>query len=659
MTERRAGWIAAGVLLVVYCATLAPSVTFWDAGEFIAAARVFGIPHPPGTPLFVVLLNSWARVFAFLPFAVATNLFSAACTATAAGVSAFVVARATRSPWAGVVAALVAGGMSSVWSNATETEVYAASLCLSLLAIAAADCAGRSGERRWTLMAAYLLALAVPLHLSALVAAPVVMLLAADTASGPRDWRAAALLFGVTLCAAAISRLSWILFTLGVAIIVAPSVIPLLRPRGDTRSASGTPAAVIALMLVAFSALAILFVRAGFDPAINQGNPSSLARLADVVARRQYDVQGLWPREAPPWLQVANWFEYADWQFALTLGPTPVPTLARVGVTLVFAVLAFVGARWHRAVDARSWRAVLLLLLCGSLGVAAYLNLKAGASFGWPIVHGAEHHEARDRDYFFVLGFWAWGLWGGMGALAIARRLLSGASVVVLGVAIACLPLALNWSAVSRRAMPDADTPREVAKELLEPLPLGAVLFVAGDNDTYPLWYLQQVEHVRRDVAVVTVPLLGAQWYADEFARRWSFGDGRGSAAAEFRAQRIAEDARKAGRPVAVSLALTDTVRNLLNRNWNVIGLTALAAPANPSVNNDSNSQYSVTIVDSASVRAAARRIDRWRSGGSVLRSVDPATYQFFALLSCPRMLLAARRDSAQADSLASTCNLR
>src|SRR5581483_5435838 len=167
-------------MLAVYVVTLAPSVTFWDSGEFIAAARSLGIPHPPGTPLFVIALNVWTRLLSALPFAFAANLFSAACTAAAVGLTAWWLGRDHRGPWFAAAAATTAGCMSSVWQNATETEVYAAALTLAVMAIVAADAAGQKGERRWLVLAAYLLALTVPLHLSALVAAPVVIYLATE-----------------------------------------------------------------------------------------------------------------------------------------------------------------------------------------------------------------------------------------------------------------------------------------------------------------------------------------------------------------------------------------------------------------------------------------------------------------------------------------------
>jgi hypothetical protein len=640
VTARRAAWLAGAALLVVYIATLAPSVTFWDAGEFIASARVLGIPHPPGTPLFVVALNAWARLLWFLPFATATNLLSAVCTAAGGGLTALWIGRRCRSGAAGFAAAITAGAMSTVWQNATETEVYSASLLLSVAAIVVADRAGETGQRRWTVLAAYLLALALPLHLSALVAAPVVILLATDRVDAPRDWGAGCALFGLCVAVVGLSRASGAVVATGLVVLAASAFV---APNERSFTRVKRAAAIGAAGLVACSAVLFLLLRARHDPLVNQGDPNSWSRVTYVVARQQYDVAGLWPRQAPAWLQLANWFEYADWQTALSLGPTVIPTISRVVATLCFATLGVVGASWHRRADPRTWRAVMLLFLCGSLGVIVYLNFKAGRSFGWRFVPEDARHEARDRDYFFALGFWAWGIWAGMGAIALARRL---ALPVGVGLLIAAMPIVLNWSAVSRRGEPEASLPREVAAMLLDPLPQRAVLFVAGDNDSYPLWYAQQVEGRRRDVTVVTMPLLAAPWYVEELGRRHGLAV-KAAGDVDDIAGAVANSARVVGRPVAVALTVLPVDRGHLSTSWRIAGLVAMDDAAASGIS-----------VDTAATRAATATIDAWRRGRGTRGSVDPTSEYFMHVLECPSAIVASNQSAVQLAARDSTCNL-
>ena len=551
-------------------------------------------------------------------------------------------------PWI-VFAAITAGAMTSVWQSATETEVYAPSLLLALSAVAAADLAARASEgrsgRRWVVLSAYLIALAVPLHASALLAAPVAVYLVTDRTDGRRDWRAGALLAGVALLSIGINRLSPVVMVLGMAIAGAPM---LTRRNGwiDRRALALAGVAVV----VAFSAVLFLIVRARFDPAINQGNPTTWSALASVTGRLQYDLPGLWPRRAPVWMQVANWFEYADWQFALSLGPTVIPTVSRVVATLVFAALGIVGAQWHRRVDRRTWRAMVLLFACGSLGALVYLNLKAGASFGWQFVPENADHEARERDYFFVLGFWAWGIWAGMGALQFAERLRAP---MWSGAVLAALPIALNWTAMNRRAEPDASLPSTVARSLLENLPPRAVLFVAGDNDTYPLWYAQQVHGQRRDVAVITMPLLAADWYLAELERRDTLSASGGSYSIAGRARALARSAMNRGRPVAIALTVPKTDREQVYDNWTVIGVSVLAVSGSEPLSPPA------LRIDTAATRASAERIETWRGGQQARPAIDPTPDYFLRVLSCARHALVSTPSEAPLVSLDSTCNLR
>jgi hypothetical protein len=471
--------------------TLAPGATLWDSGEFLAAIHSLGIPHPPGTPLYVLIGKVWSMLFASVfGFARAINLLSAVCTALGCGILTSLFYKWTEDGFGATAAGLTAGLMSTVWLSATETEVYAVALFFGCMILWAADRAGKNSDARWALLAAYLAGLGWALHLSALLVVPSAILLIFSTADG---------YFAV------------------------PVGRRYVDGRREAHSFAKLLRASILVALVGMTCILFMLLRAQHDPAINQGNPSTLGSLADVILRRQYNVPSLWPRQAPFYLQLGNVLEYADWQFAKGLAPEAPPSWWRTPITILYAVAAVYGFGEHRKADPRSWRALMLLFVVSSLGVVVYLNLKAGPSFGAGILPPDAAHEARERDYFFFWAFICWGLWAGFGAIRVSRRLMAPLSA--LAVVIPFAPLILNWTAVDRRTDQVEARARIDESEMLGKVPPSGVFLALGDNDTYPLWYLQQSEGTRKDVTVVTVPLLAAKWYRAELARRYKLLD--------------------------------------------------------------------------------------------------------------------------------------
>jgi spore maturation protein SpmB len=477
--------------LFVYMLTLAPGVTPWDSGEFLAAIRSFGIPHPPGTPLYILIGKVWSMLFA-LPFGFARsiNLLSAVCTAFACGILTSLFTKWTDDGFAATAAGLMAGLMSTVWLGATETEVYAVAFLFGCMILWAADRAGQDSDARWALLAAYLAGLAWTLHLVALLVVPSAILLVFSTRDGY-------------------------------------FAVPVGRRYADGRREAHSLAklvrASIIVALIGMTCIVFLIVRARNDPAINQGNPSTLGALLDVILRRQYDVPSIWPRQAPFYLQLGNVVEYADWQFAKGLAPDAPPSWWRTPITVLYALVGAIGFAAHRAADRRSWRALAVLFLVSLLGVVIYLNLKAGPSFGAGLLPPTALHEARERDYFFFFAFVCWGLWAGFGAIRLARALPVPLNLVAMLMPFA--PALLNWSAVDRRTDAVEMRARLDAGDMLRKVPPSGVFLALGDNDTYPLWYLQQGEDTRKDVTVVAVPMLGAKWYRAELARRYKLFD--------------------------------------------------------------------------------------------------------------------------------------
>jgi hypothetical protein len=185
----------AAILLVVYVITIAPTTQFWDTSEYIAAAKVLGIPHPPGNPLFVLIAHVWGMLPLAAGYALRINLLAAVTTAAAAGFLFLVAERMLASSaalprWLRLLSAaggtIVGGTSFTVWNQATVNEktytisVLSITLIMWLALRWADDVATRKSDASWStdrylVLIAYLLALTNGNHMMGLLGAPVVV----------------------------------------------------------------------------------------------------------------------------------------------------------------------------------------------------------------------------------------------------------------------------------------------------------------------------------------------------------------------------------------------------------------------------------------------------------------------------------------------------
>lgn len=185
--------LAFGVVFASYLSTLAPTLTFWDAGEFITTARILGIPHPPGTPLFVILGHVFGMLPLGLSFAVKMNVMSALVSAIGCFfyflVLASVIGRIDRAMgWdlpprivnaAAFAAVLIGAWGQTQWSNSTETEVYTVALAtialVTFVVFYWADHLEEGKDWNLLLLVVFLMGLSIGNHLMALLVMPAVV----------------------------------------------------------------------------------------------------------------------------------------------------------------------------------------------------------------------------------------------------------------------------------------------------------------------------------------------------------------------------------------------------------------------------------------------------------------------------------------------------
>lgn len=184
---------------------------------------------------------------------------------------------------------------------------------------------------------------------------------------------------------------------------------------------------------------------------------------------------------------------------------------ARNAFYLLPLILGLIGFFYHINVDKKNSFVVFLLFLMTGFAIIIYLNQ-------YP-------YQPRERDYAYAASLFAFAIWIGLGVMSLSRllskvmslKIAAPVATIVTVLAVPGIMAAEGWDDHDRS---ERYTALAMAKNYLNSCDKNAILFTNGDNDTFPLWYAQEVEGIRTDVRVVNLSLLNTGWYADQMARK-------------------------------------------------------------------------------------------------------------------------------------------
>ena len=667
-----AGWLVFAVAFIVYWFSAERTGSLWDCGEFVLGAYKLQVVHPPGAPLFLTV----GRIFAWLGdifstdpanIAYAVNLMSGMFTAFAAAFVAWSTMVFTRlafvgrgkeldldqslvSAGAGIVAGLGTAFATSIWFSAVEGEVYAMSTFFTAMTMwAMVKWYGLPDEPkhdRWIIFAFYSAGLSIGVHLLSLLTFPALALLYYFKKYKESNVRGA-------LIAAALGALvipitqkfvivgipwMWSKFELltvnGLGLPFHSGIFPTLIVLGAAgffglRYAHQKQNHIIQKMMmslimlvIGFSSIGVVVIRANANPPINMNNPSDAMRLLPYLNREQYGERPLFrgphfdarpvdlertdrygrvgdryevvdhkityiyddkdkmllprighndtnrpqlhrrimgdqnrppdmaynlkylfkyqigymyiryfmwnfvgrqngdqgfymqnDRRAGNWISGVNAVDGSRLYNMRKLPDTMKHNQARNRYFFLPLIFGLIGLFWHLKTRPKDWVGLFVMFLFTGLGIIFYSNQPP--------------NEPRERDYVLVGSIFTFCMWMGMSIPAIYGFLREKVTAVpARGAAIGAFALVLvapllmgfqNFDDHSRRHHTAA---RDYASNFLESCEPNAIIFTYGDNDTYPLWYAQEVEGIRRDVRVVNLSLIAVDWYIEGLRRK-------------------------------------------------------------------------------------------------------------------------------------------
>ena len=226
-------------------------------------------------------------------------------------------------------------------------------------------------------------------------------------------------------------------------------------------------------------------------------------------AGRQNDNQGMGDKLNGNWKSGISFID--KWRLGNQKIPEARKNKADNSFYFLPLILGVIGFIYNIRKDRQSTLVIFLLFFMTGLAIVLYLNQYAP--------------QPRERDYAYAGSFYAFAFWIGLGVLALADWLGKILDSRLSAVIVTLLSLILVPGIMAQQGWDDHDrsgryTSMATATNLLNSCAPNAILFTNGDNDTFPVWYAQEVEGIRTDVRVINLSLLNMDWYIDQAKRK-------------------------------------------------------------------------------------------------------------------------------------------
>ncbi len=466
----------------------------------------------------------------------------------------------------GVIGALAFAFTDSFWFNAVEAEVYAISMFFTSLVVWLIlvwwEKADDPASDRYLLLIAYAIGLAIGVHLLMILALPAVVFVIYFKKYPKVEFKK--FLFFLLILALGFFAIypgivKWIpnvalflkkntgsAFTGLLFLAALITIISLIYwSFKNKKRIVFLSLASFLLILVATSTYYAIYVRSNLNPDIDENDPENMENMVSYLNREQYGDWGIFPRRYKglvskpeferrfPYSNYAThdlgkqlnfmfdyqinemYLRYFGWQFigqgrTLDDDGRVTENLSFLGLLGIPFLIGLIGMVYHFKKDWKHASVIMLLFIMTGIAIVIYLN--------------QEDPQPRERDYVFVGSFFAFALWIGIGVTAIAdyiksltqkfqpkqKTLILGACALLLFFVLPVHIFSHNYKSHNRTGDYVAF---DYSYNILQSCEPNGILFTNGDNDTFPLWFLQFVHKIRQDVRVVNLSLLNTHWY--------------------------------------------------------------------------------------------------------------------------------------------------